>query len=61
MAESVLQQRADGIGDAGGYVGVVHGVDMDSVYAVGQQVYNLIDGIGDTGIAQGRIVMGHTG
>ena len=30
---------------------------MDAVYTVGQEVHNLIDGIGDSGIAQGGIVM----
>ena len=53
----MLQQCADSVGNAGGHVWIVHGVDVDAVYAVGQEIYNLIDGIGDSGIAQGDIVM----
>ena len=41
-----------------GNIGTVHGVQMNAVYVLCNQVYNLLDGIGNASISQGfRIVL----
>ena len=48
-----LQQCLYGFGDFFGDIRVIHGVDVDAVYAVGQEIGNLVDGVGDADIAHG--------
>ena len=47
------QQRADGLADFSGDVGIVHGVEMDAVHAVGEEVHDLLGGEGDARVPQG--------
>ena len=47
----------DAFGDLLRYVGIVHGVQVDAVHAAGDQVGDLVDGVGDAGLPQGLRVV----
>ena len=50
---SNVPDGGDAPGDLLCHVGVVHGVQVDAVHAAGDQVGDLVDGVGDAGLTQG--------
>src|SRR5699024_4665723 len=54
---SAADQAGDRLVDAVSDGRIVHGVQVDALYAVGDQVDNLLDGVGDAGVLHGGRVV----